>query len=129
VCGDITKETQGIRLMAAFLARTGERQRLLGEGLRLLQAAGQHLRFPQGEMTEHLHDAHFHCSRLCYRLREQRHSVGDAPTQGIRRAQDRSYPGEPEREGCVLTDTHGLFEPGECLEQITLAEGQQTNPP
>ena len=37
---NVTKEPQGIRLMAAFLVLTGERQRTLGEGVRLLQAAG-----------------------------------------------------------------------------------------
>ena len=51
---NVTEEAQGIRLVAAFLVRTGERQRLLGEGVRLLQAAGQQLRLPQGETTERL---------------------------------------------------------------------------
>jgi len=35
-----------------FLVRTRIRQRTLGEGLRLLQAASQQLRLPQREMTE-----------------------------------------------------------------------------
>ena len=48
---DLAQEAQGIRLVAAFLALTGERQRALGEGVCLLQAAGQHLRLPQGETT------------------------------------------------------------------------------
>ena len=46
---NVTEEAQGIRLVAAFLVLTGERQRPLGEGVRLLQTAGQHLRLPQGE--------------------------------------------------------------------------------
>ena len=46
---NVAEEAQGIRLVAPFLVRTGERQRPLGEGLRLLQAAGQQLRLPQGE--------------------------------------------------------------------------------
>ena len=37
---------------------TGERQRPLGEGVCLLQAAGQQLRLPQGETTERLIDDH-----------------------------------------------------------------------
>jgi hypothetical protein len=41
---NVTEEAQGIRLVATFLVRTGERQRLLGEGVRLFQAAGQQLR-------------------------------------------------------------------------------------
>ena len=51
---NLAEEAQGIRLVAAFLVRTGERQRLLGEGVRLLQAAGQQLRLSQGETTERL---------------------------------------------------------------------------
>ncbi len=39
--GNVAEEAQGIRLIAAFLVRTGERQRTLGKGLRLLQAASQ----------------------------------------------------------------------------------------
>ena len=39
--GDLPKEAQGIRLVAAFLVRTGMRQRPLSEGVRLLQATGQ----------------------------------------------------------------------------------------
>ena len=51
---NVAEEAQGIRLVAAFLVRTGERQCALGEGLRLLQAASQHLCLPQGETTERL---------------------------------------------------------------------------
>ena len=51
---NVAEEAQGIRLVAAFLVLTGERQRPLGEGVRLLQAASQQLRLPQGETTERL---------------------------------------------------------------------------
>ena len=37
----VTEEAQGIRLVAAFLVRTGERQRSLGQGVCLRQAASQ----------------------------------------------------------------------------------------
>ena len=67
--------------------------------------------------------------RLFQRLREQRQGVGDAPAQGVRRAQDRSHPGEIDREVDVLTEGHGPFEPGEGPGQVALAEGQQTDPP
>ena len=73
---------------------TGKRQRTLGEGVRLLQAAGQQLRLPQGETTERLMADRFRCSGLFQRLREQRHGVGDAPGQGVRRAQGRSHQGK-----------------------------------
>ncbi len=38
-CCDVAEKAQGIRLVTTFLAFTGERQRTLGEGVRLLQAA------------------------------------------------------------------------------------------
>jgi hypothetical protein len=38
--GNLAEEAQGIRLGAPLLVRMGERQRVLGEGMRLLQAAG-----------------------------------------------------------------------------------------
>ena len=126
---DLTEEAQGIRLVAPFLVLTGKRQRTLGEGVRLLQAASQHLRLPQGETTERLKGYCFHCSGLFHRLREQRHGIGDAPGQGIRRPQGRSYPGEIGWEVRVLTDAHGPFEQGERPGQVALAEGQQTDPP
>ena len=53
---NVAEEAQGIRLVAPFLVLMGERQRTLGEGVRLLQAAGQQLRLPQGEATERLID-------------------------------------------------------------------------
>jgi len=46
MCGDVAEEAQGIRLVATFLVRTGKRQCLLGERLRLLQVTGPQLRFP-----------------------------------------------------------------------------------
>ena len=51
---NVAEEAQGIRLVATFLVLTGERQRPLGEGVRLLQVASQQLRLPQGETTERL---------------------------------------------------------------------------
>jgi hypothetical protein len=101
MCGDLAEEAQGIRLVAPFLVLAGMRQRPLGEGLRLLQVAGQHLRLPQGETTERLIVYPVRGSGLFQRLREQRHSVGDAPAQGIRRTQGPSHPGEKEREVCT----------------------------
>src|SRR4029453_17264628 len=74
--GNVAEEAQGIRLVAPFLVLMGERQRTLGEGVRLLQAAGQHLRFAQGETTERLKACHVRRSRLLQCLREQRYGVG-----------------------------------------------------
>ena len=110
------------------LVRTGKRQRLLGAGLRLLQAIGQQLRLPQRETTERLISYHFRCTELCHRLREQRHGVSDASGEGIRRAQGRSRHGEKAREVRVLAEAHGPFEPREGPGQVALAEIQETKP-
>jgi hypothetical protein len=67
--GDLAEEAQGIRLVTAFLVCASEPQRALGVGERLLQAADQYMRLPQGEMTK----------RLVYRLREQRYGVVNMP--------------------------------------------------
>ena len=72
--------TYGVQEHKGFLVLTGECQRTLGKSVRLLHAANQHLRLSQGETTEHLKASHFHCNRLFYRLRQQRHGVGNAPT-------------------------------------------------
>src|SRR5215475_3331327 len=87
------------------------------------------MRLPQGETTERLVVYSSYRNRLFHRLREQRHSVGDASAQGVRRAQGHSRLGEPDREARVLTDAHGPFEQGERPAQVALTEGQQTDPP
>jgi hypothetical protein len=119
---DLAEEAQGICLVAPFLVRTGIRQRPLGGGLRLLQMTGRSLCFAQGETTEPLEDC-FRGIRLFHRLREQRHGVGDARVQGIRRTQGRSHLGEINRKIHLLTEAHGLFEPRERPGQVALAEG------
>ena len=68
------------------------------------------------------------CPALLHRLREQWDGVGDTPGQGIRCSQGRSYPGKITREVCLATNADAPFEPGECPAQVTLAEGQLTNP-
>jgi hypothetical protein len=125
---NLAEEVQGIRLVTTFLVLAGMRRHALGEGLRLLQAASQHLRLPQEETTERLMDHRFRCSCLFHRPREQRHSVGDAPAQGIRLPHVRSDPWEMCREVCIVTEAQSPFIQGECSGQIALAEGQFTNP-
>jgi hypothetical protein len=83
---NVAEEAQGIRPVATCLVRTGQRQGTLGESLRFFQAARQHLRLPKGEAIEHLYEDDYYDSRPLQCLREQRHGVGDAPTQRIRRA-------------------------------------------
>src|SRR5262245_25048532 len=92
---------------------TGECQCLLGEGVRLLQAASQHLRLSQGEVTERLLVYSFDRHRLFQRLRQQRHSIGDTPTQSVCRTQGPSVDTEIAQEARVLTDVQGPFEQGE----------------
>ena len=67
---DLAEEAQGIRLVAAFLVRTGMCQGTLGQELRLLQATSQELRLSQGETTERVEVNHFRCSGLFHRLGE-----------------------------------------------------------
>jgi hypothetical protein len=86
---DLAEEAQGIRLVTPFLSLTGIRQHTLGQGVRLLQLAGQQLRLPQGETAERLMDDRSRGRDLLQRLREQRHGVGAAPGQGVCRAQGR----------------------------------------
>src|SRR5712691_10806538 len=68
---NVAEEAQGIRLMAAFLMLTCKRQRALGEGLRLLEVASQHMRLPQEETTERLIASPFRGNCQFHRLREQ----------------------------------------------------------
>ena len=110
--------------MPTFLVRTGERQRPLGEGVRLLQAAGQQMRFSQRETTQRLKACHVRGPGLFHRLRQQRHGVGDASGQDIRCPQGRSHPGDKERQVRFLTDAHGPFEQGQGPGQVALAQGQ-----
>jgi len=107
---NITEEVQGIRLVTAFLVVTGERQRVLGKGVRLLEAASPQMRLPQGETTERLKYYYFRCSRLFHRLREQRHGITDAPAQSVRRSQGRSHPREIGWEVRFLADAYCTFE-------------------
>ena len=67
---NVAEEVQGIRLVATFLVLAGMRQRPLGEGVRLFQAAGQHLRLSQGETTECLEGFSSRRDTLRQRLRE-----------------------------------------------------------
>ena len=118
------RHTPGGRVPGA----TGERQRALGEGVRLLQAASQHMRLPQGETTEHLVvslSVAVLCSSACV-------SSGTAsatrPTRVYAAPKAAAIQGN-RREVRVLTEAHGPFEQGERPGQVALAEGQQTDPP
>ena len=67
--------------------------------------------------------------QACSRLREQRHGLGDASAQGIRRPQGLRQQGEIDGKVCVVTDTHSAFEQGKRPRQLPLAEDQQTDTP
>jgi hypothetical protein len=67
---NLTQEAPGIRLVAPLLVHTGQCQRVLGEGVCLLQAAGQRLHLPQGKTTECLIAYRFRGHGLFHRLRE-----------------------------------------------------------
>ena len=97
--------------------------------MRLLQVASQHLRLPQERRHKRLKDRHVRCSRLCHRLCEQWHGIGDAPDQDVRRPQGRSHLRKHDREVCLLTEAQGPFEPEKGLGQVALAEAQQADAP
>ena len=115
--------------MAPFLARTGERQRLLGEGVRLLRSAGLQLRLAQGEVTARLLDAHIQDTGLLDRPREQRHGLGDAPREGVGRPQSLREIGEIDRQVHLLTEAHGAFEQREGPVEVALDERHDPAPP
>ena len=96
MCRNLTKEAQGICLVATFLVLTGERQRLLGEGVRLLQTAGQQIHLPQGDATERLKVYRFHSRCLFHCLREQWQVMQVTPAVGAFRLR---YTIERERTG------------------------------
>ena len=77
---NVTEEAQGIRLVTALLVRTWASVGALAEGRASSRRSARSCA-SQTEMTECLKVRHFHCRRLRRRLREQRHSVGNAPSQ------------------------------------------------
>src|SRR5882724_10911400 len=82
----------------------------------------------QRETTQRLKACHVWCHGLFHRLRQQRHSVGDASGQGIGCAYGRSHPRDEDTKVRFPTDAYGPFEHRDGRVQVTLAEGQQTEP-
>src|SRR5262249_46465812 len=112
---------------ATFLVRTGECQRTLGEGVRLFQAASQRLRLPQGETQGRLTSYPPYCADLVPCLREQRHGVGDAPGQGIRRSQGRGGPGGVRLDVPCPAQSKAPFEHGDGLVAVAFVEEQHAD--
>jgi hypothetical protein len=78
---DVAEEEQSIRLVARFPVLTGMCQCVFGTGVRLLQAAGEQMRFSQGDTRERLGIDFSHCNGLLLRLREQGHGIGATPSE------------------------------------------------
>jgi len=127
-CCDVAEQTQGIRLIATFLALTGECQRTLGEGVRLLQAAGEHVHLPQVDATARLIAHSFRCDCLLQRLCEQRYGIGDAPGQSIRRAQGLNHYGKQSRNVPDLAKFKGTFEQQDAPVDIPFGEVELADP-
>src|SRR5262245_49296803 len=83
MCSDRAEEVQRIRFVAPLLVLTGERQRALGEGVRLLQTPGQHLRLAQGQSAGRVKARRCRRHGLFHRQGEELHGVGDAPREEI----------------------------------------------
>ena len=73
---------------------------MLSKSVRLLQMASEPLRLPECDLTA---SPVTHSSLTQYRLREERHSVGDAPGQSVRCDQVRSQQGEKELKACAVS--------------------------
>ena len=112
--------------MAAFLALTGEHQRVLGEGMR---SSRRPARICAPRPGEDEHPAyHFPYSSQFHRLREQWQGVRGAPAQKGTLPPGLEPPWEKAREVYVLTEAHGPFEQGEGSGQVALAEEEQAAP-
>ena len=126
--GNVAEEAQSIGLVAPFLVRTGMRQRPSARACASSTRPASSCPSPRRDDRAPERVAFSRGNSLFHYLREQRHGVGDTPAQGVRRPQGPPAIREIGREVRLLTDAHGPFEQGECPVQVTLAEGQQTDP-
>ena len=101
---DPPEEAVGVGLIALFLVLMGKPQRALGEDVRLLQATGEELCFTQRQAAERLKACHIRPCGQLYRLGQRRHSVGDAPRQGIGCPHGCCHARHEEPEICFSTD-------------------------
>ena len=93
--GNIAEEAQGIRLVTAFLVLRVCSRACSARVLRLLQAAGQQLRLAQVREQQSAWRLSLpFVGGLFQHPFEQRHGLGDAPGQRIRRAQGRRQLGK-----------------------------------
>jgi hypothetical protein len=87
MCGDRTKETQGVCLVPAFLMGTGKIESSPGKVVGLLQATGQQIALAQRGNPQRLAGHKPYGGVLLHGLLQQRQGLSDAPIQGICQAQ------------------------------------------
>src|SRR5262249_4341124 len=120
--GNVTDETQGIRLTTAMLVATEIRQGLGGERLRLVEAAGVQMRLAQARQLQHPYRRDAARGRPLQRPVQQPHSPPPTPPQHIPLASRRPPPARKEEQGPLLTEAYRPFEQGKRLGHGPLAE-------
>ena len=127
--GNLAEEAQGIGLGGRVPGVHGQASSACSARvLRLLQAAGQQIRLAQRRDDRAPGSLPARRSGLLHHLLEQRQGLGDAPGQGIRRAQGRRPSGEP-GAGCPRPDRPRPVRAAGCAWEVPFAEGEQTNSP
>src|SRR5215510_5058604 len=126
---NVTEEAQDPRLVTPFPVGTGELDRLLGEGQRLPQTAGQQGGFAQRSDPERLSALYAYRDGLLDRLLQEWQGFGAPPGQGIRCTQVRGRPGKEISEVPTLAERHTIFERGDGLLDVAFVEVQQADTP
>ena len=97
---------------------------MLSKSVCLLQMASEHLRLPEGEMTAS--PVTPLPTIACVRSGT---ASATRPARVYAATKSAASKGEKELKARVLTEAHGPIEEGEGSVQVTLAEGQQSDPP
>src|SRR5262245_35917717 len=127
LCGNLTEEPQRIGLVPALLEIPRALEGVPGLLARVLDAAGQQIRFAEMRHEERIVDHLFCRCAMLYGLLEQRQRLREAPGQRIGISQERGNPGEEELDVPGLTDAQAPFEPGDSLGEVPFAEAEQTD--
>ena len=105
----------------------GESQHAIGDGVSILQTANEYMGCTQRETTQRLKACHVWCHGLFHRLRQQRHSVGDASGQGIGCTYGCRHPWDEDTKVRFPTDANGTFEQRQRSAEVALANSQETD--
>jgi hypothetical protein len=122
--GNLAQSPERPRLTASFLVGAGKREGFPGMCARLLRVAGQQIYLTERGDPERLvargSRHHLLCEPEC---------LGQAPGQGIRRAQDGGNDKKPVGGVHSLGQCNGAFERGKSLGEVSFPEGHIANTP